>query len=52
MRLIQNLAHTARGFVRDRAGNFGLVMAVVTPTLLLASGYGHNVAQMVNAKSR
>jgi Flp pilus assembly protein TadG len=55
MRLIhtlsKTLAETARGFLRDRSGNFGLMLAVVTPVLLLGSGYGLNVAQMVNAKS-
>ena len=51
MRLLDRLAGAVRDFGRDRRGNFGMMMAVVTPVLLLAGGYGVNVAQMVNARS-
>src|SRR5690606_29140411 len=38
-------------FRRNRRGNFGLMMAVTAPLLILASGYGLNIAQISITKS-
>ncbi|MCO5155253.1 MAG: pilus assembly protein [Aquamicrobium sp.] len=44
-------SEAARRFGRDRRGNFGMMMAVLAPVLLLGAGFGINVAQMSNARS-
>lgn len=51
MRLFHPLAKFIRGFAGDGRANFGLMMAVITPTLLLAGGYGLNVAHVVKARA-
>lgn len=40
-----------RRFGRDRRGNFGMMMALLTPMLLLGAGFGINIAQVSNARS-
>lgn len=41
----------ARRFGRSRSGNFGMMMAVVAPMLLIGAGFGINIAQVSNARS-
>ena len=41
----------ARRFWRDRRGNYGMMMAVLAPMLLLGAGFGINIAQVSNARS-
>lgn len=41
----------ARRFGRDRRGNFGMMMALFTPVLVLGAGFGVNIAQVSNARS-
>jgi Flp pilus assembly protein TadG len=41
----------ARRFARDRRGNFGMMMALFVPVLVLGAGFGVNIAQVSNARS-
>lgn len=41
----------ARRFAPDRRGNFGMMMALVVPVLVLGAGFGVNIAQVSNARS-
>lgn len=45
------LGRAARRFGRDRRGNYGMMMAVLAPMLLLGAGFGINIAQVSNARS-
>ena len=38
-------------FARATSGNFGMMMAVVCPMLMLAAGYGLNIAQITTTRS-
>lgn len=38
-------------FGRDRRGNYGMMMAIVAPMLLVGAGFGINIAQLSNARS-
>lgn len=38
-------------FYRDRRGNYAMMMGILLPTLLLAVGYGLNLAQLSTARS-
>lgn len=40
-----------RRFRNDRRGNYGMMLAAVAPLLLLAAGFGINVAQLSTARS-
>lgn len=40
-----------RRFWRDRRGNYAMMMGILAPTLVLAAGYGLNVAQLSTARS-
>lgn len=41
----------ARRFCRDKRGNYGMMMGILAPMLVLAAGYGLNVAQLSTARS-
>jgi len=45
------LGRAARRFGRDRRGNYGMMMAVLAPMLLLGAGFGINIAQLSTARS-
>lgn len=45
------VGRAARRFGRDRRGNYGMMMAVLAPMLLLGTGFGINIAQVSNARS-
>jgi len=45
------LGRAARRFARDRRGNYGIMMAVLAPMLLLGAGFGVNIAQLSTARS-
>ncbi len=45
------LGKAVRRFGRDRRGNYGMMMAVLAPTLLLGAGFGINIAQVSNTRS-
>lgn len=51
MRAAGVIRRLAERFGGDRRGNFGMMLAVVAPTLMLAAGYGLNVAQLVMTRS-
>ena len=51
MRMFAGTGRAAKRFRGDRRGNFGMMIAVTAPMLMLAAGYGVNVAQMVTARS-
>lgn len=51
MRKVGGFGRLGARFRRNRRGNFGLMMAVTAPLLVLASGYGLNVAQISITKS-
>jgi Flp pilus assembly protein TadG len=51
MRKVGGLGRLGARFRRNRRGNFGLMMAVTAPLLILASGYGLNIAQISITKS-
>lgn len=45
------LERAARRFAPDRRGNFGMMMALFVPMLVLGAGFGVNIAQVSNARS-
>lgn len=51
MRSIGVVRRLAKRLWSGRSGNFGMMAAIVAPTLLLAAGYGINVAQISITKS-
>lgn len=51
MRKVGGFGRLGARFKRNRGGNFGLMMAVTAPLLVLASGYGLNIAQISITKS-
>ncbi|MEO4001112.1 TadE/TadG family type IV pilus assembly protein [Mesorhizobium sp. CAU 1732] len=51
MRAGTTIMKAAQAFRRDRRGNFGMMMAIVTPLLALSAGYGLNIAQMTIVRS-
>lgn len=51
MRKVGGFGRLGARFRRNRGGNFGLMMAVTAPLLVLASGYGLNIAQISITKS-
>ncbi len=51
MRKVGGFGRLGARFRRNRRGNFGLMMAVTAPLLVLASGYGLNIAQISITKS-
>lgn len=51
MRMVGGFRRLAGRFTRNRSGNFGMMMAVTAPLLILGAGYGLNVAQISITKS-
>ena len=45
------LQRAARRFRRDGSGNFGMMLAVLAPMLLVGAGFGINIAQVSSARS-
>jgi Flp pilus assembly protein TadG len=51
MAMKRTIQQALRRFGRDRRGNYGMMMAIVAPMLLVGAGFGINVAQISNARS-
>ena len=51
MAMKRKIEQALRRFGRDRRGNYGMMMAIVAPMLLVGAGFGINVAQISNARS-
>jgi Flp pilus assembly protein TadG len=51
MRVVTSLSGLVTRFLRHRQGNFGMMMAMVAPVLLLAAGYAVNIGQITLTKS-
>jgi Flp pilus assembly protein TadG len=51
MAMKRTIQQALRRFGRDRRGNYGMMMAIVAPMLLVGAGFGINVAQVSNARS-
>lgn len=51
MRVVTSLCGLVTRFLGHRQGNFGMMMAMVAPVLLLASGYAINIGQITLTKS-
>ena len=51
MAMKRTVQRALRRFRRDRRGNYGMMMAIVAPMLLVGAGFGINMAQLSNARS-
>lgn len=51
MRVVGSIRRFLARLGRNRSGNFGMMLALTTPVLLLGAGYGLNIAQISITKS-